>query len=400
MEKRVDSAICMSVKTIQPLEVADFKAKEISLKKREVPPYSNTGVLEAKLGGVLAFNLGVRPDYLKLSFKFSDLTQNIDSLIDMLFRKVLRRVLKRKNLAGWSMSGREKGQNGYKFGYYLRFSKEVRANLLFGGSSQRGWCLLEIRGGLCALLGRREWLNIWRFSSRLDARLGQIDLAVDDLSGLMFNVKEIYKESLENGARFLPPYRPQGKLLEPDYRESPTGKSLRLGTRDSAIMFRFYEKGKQLGHTLQGIKNPKWVRCEMVLRRPQKGELNRDIIHPDEWVKALMGHSRYLKEKFDLRGVRYIMPFRDPVDEPREVAAKGLEHLRNQYGVTIAAYVELMGSEAFLGAVMRKGKHPVLSQLTRFDVPAILEMQARLRAGGPASGSGALVACESDALEW
>jgi DNA relaxase NicK len=377
---------------LQTSDVADFKTKEISQKKALAPPVSNTGVLE--------FNLGVRPDYLKLSFQFSDLIQDIEIYGDKMFRRFARRTMKGQSLSGWSFSGREKGQNGYKYGRYLAFNREIRGSIFWGGASQRGWVLIEIRGALCALLREQDWVSLWRLGCRFKGRLGQIDLAADDLTGHALNVHEIDRDFVKNRARFLPVHRNQGKLPPRELIASDTGATLYIGTRESCTMFRIYEKGKQLAHTLKGMENPKWVRWEMVLRRVNKVDLSIDLIHPDKWVKALMGHSRYFKEKFDLKGVRFTSPKTDHTQEPLEVAAMALHTLDKQYGCMIGLLSSIMGPDGFLGAVSRKGTHPVLSDLNSFHKSAILEKLDAIRSGGPASGSGVNGVHESDLLEW
>ncbi len=385
----------MSVKTIQPLEVADFKAKEISRKKSEAPPYSNTGVLEVNLG----VDLGVRPDYLKLSFQFADFVQDIDTLWDKLNRRLIRRTMKGKSFDGWTWSAREKGQNGFKYGRYLEVNRQVRGAIFWGGASQRGWVMLELRGALCALLRHQDWVSLWRLGRRFDGRLGQIDIAVDDLTGDVFNVKKIDRAFRKNRARFKPSYRTQGKVPAREMITSDTGSTLYIGSRNSGVRFRIYEKGKQLGQTIKGIQNPNWARWEMILRRT-KLDLRMDLIHPDEWVKALMGECRYFQEKFGLRGVRSSIPQKNPIREPVEAAAIFMHNVHKNYGPGLGSLRGLMGDTHLLDVLVRGDDHPLFSYLTSYDIPGLKENIKILRDGAPAGGSGALVSTESDVLEW
>ena len=385
----------MSVKRLQSVQAADFKTKEISRKKSEAPPYSNTGVLEEKIG----VDLGVRPDYLKLSFQFADFVQDIDILWDKLNRRLRKRTLKGRSFDGWTWSFREKGQNGFKYGRYLEVNRQVRGAIFWGGASQRGWVMLELRGALCALLRRQDWISLWRLGCRFEGRLGQIDIAVDDLTGDVFNVSKIDRDFRKNRARFKPPYRTQGKVPAREMIVSDTGATLYIGSRDSAVKFRIYEKGKQLAETVKGKKNPNWVRWEMVLRRT-KLDLRMDLIHPDEWVKALMGECRYFQEKFGSRGVRSSIPQKNPIREPVEAAAIFMHNVHKNYGPGLGSLRGLMGDTPLLDVLVRGDYHPLFSYLTSYDIPALKEDIEILRDGGPASGSGALVSTESDVLEW
>ncbi len=358
------------------------------------PPYSNTGYM-VSVGGV---EIPVRPDWFRASFRENALSWNLIRYGVNLYKRFKKTILGGQNIAGWAIKPGAKGKNGFKHAVILSFNGEERASLQWGGKSQNGWVMLELRGALCALLRRPDWISLYRMMLKKGGRLGRFDLAADDKAGAVLDVFQCRFDHDDRPAKFIPRSRLcKGGWLPGSTWMEKNGATLYVGEKDAPLMYRIYQKGRQLGSS----DHPQWVRWETQwMRAGGRKELDIGMIHPDNWVSALLGSCIYLADKFNAAGATFTFPHINPIEEPREVAAKGLCSLFNQYGVTIAAYVELMGSEAFLWAVMRKGKHPVLSQLTRFDVPAILEMQVSLRDGGPASGSGALVSASSDVLEW
>jgi hypothetical protein len=360
------------------------------------PPSSNTGVL----GNRQRVEIGVRPDWLRLSFHECLFPSNIEAFGVVLFKRFRKSILKGYS-PGWRLDLHARGQNGFLYAIKLMFGHEERASIQWGGESQRKRVMVELRGGICSLLRRQDWISLHGWATKFDGRVGRIDIAADDKNGLAFDVFKIRDDHKENPRSFCPVYKigHGGRLPKTLWIEGE-GATFYLGKSSSQLMHKVYQKGIQLSDTVEGKAFPRWDRWEVQFQRSNSSSLHRDILLPSSWVPAFIGSSNYIMERTDQVGARFSYPKIDPIHEPREVAARAIKALSEQWGGCIREMVRVLGLDAFMGAVERSTSNLVFSDLTRYDADAILEMLASLRDGGPACGSGALVACSSDVLEW
>lgn len=360
------------------------------------PPSSNTGVL----GNLQRVDIGVRPDWLRVSFHECFFSSNIESFGVALFKRFRKSILN-GHCAGWRLDVHARGQNGFLYAIKLMFGHEERASIQWGGESQRKRVMLELRGGICSLLQDRDWISLHRLVTKCDGRIGRIDIAADDKNGLAFDVFKIRDDHKENPRSFSSVYKVGngGRLAKPLWIEGE-GATFYLGKSTSQLMHRVYQKGIQLTDTVEGKAFPKWVRWEVQFQRSSSSSIHRSILLPTSWVPAFIGSSNYIMERTDQVGARFSYPKIDPLCEPREVAARAMKALSEQWGGCIREMVRVLGLDAFMGEVERSSSNLVFCDLTRYDAYAILEMLKNLRDGGPASGSGALVSSSSDIIEW
>jgi hypothetical protein len=360
------------------------------------PPSSNTGVYPFFAGG----EIGIRPDWLRVSFRQEIFSCTPDVIGFTLYKWFEKFILNGLNVPGWRFDQWGKGQNGFRVAAKLCFGKEERASLQWGGKSQNGWVMLELRGGICSLLSDHDWIRLYRWARKFGGRINRIDIAADDKSGSFFDVFKVREDYLENPRSFLTKNQP-GRLPKSTWIQSE-GSTFYLGRSNSCLMHRVYQKGIQLAATVEGMQHPKWVRWEVQFQRSTKNDLDIDLLLPVSWWPAFIGSSNYLRERSgQWGGGRFIIRKIDPVIEPCERFARGLLACSEQWGGLIREGARIFGLERLCELLERNSSNPVYSDLTRYDAEAICNMLARLRVGGPAGGYVAEHASDlEDAYSW
>ena len=201
--------------------------EKVGAKIQAPPPSCNTGVMGNEIR--------VRPDWIKLSFRQENLPSDLKAFAWKLFMRLARKGLlcDGDSCRNYTFDPDGKGFHGFECGALLTFNGELRGSLQWGGKNQRGWVLLEICGGLCKLLGRREWLSLFRTACKHHVRIGRVDLALDDMAGRVFNVPKIRSDFQADPTRFLPGHRSQSGSNPPSHEwyESDTGRTIYIGSR-------------------------------------------------------------------------------------------------------------------------------------------------------------------------
>lgn len=151
--------------------------------------------------------------------------------------------------------------NGYQDTYELKGRDGNPLGLLgIGGEHQRGTVHVSLNAGCCALVP--DWKNAANWGESLKARITRVDLAHDDFEGKTINIETARQWHQEN--QFVIGGRPpKAKLI--DDLGTGDGKTLYIGGRPNGKLFRFYEKGKQLG----APQSP-WVRVELELHNKSR----------------------------------------------------------------------------------------------------------------------------------
>lgn len=354
------------------------------------PPSSNTG----GLGNQIEY----RTDWARLAFRQEIMPRDLQSFGVKLFVHLAKRGILRQQ--GWKLDDQGKGFNGFERGVNLYFNGDMRGSLQWGGKSQRGWVLLEVRGGLCSLFTRREHLALYRTACKYNARINRVDICLDDKSGSLFDVGKIREDFHTDPSLFLPVHR-QGKGSRPpvyEWYESSTGRTLYIGSRESTSRGVVYEKGLQLQGTIEGNNNPDWVRWETRFTRNKYVELEPELLHPDYWLQAAVGSSAYLANLLNEKGCRFTMKVQKEHQEPREIAANALLTLNRQWGGVIGHLRRVFGSDGLLDIIERNDQDSPLLDINRRDSELILELLQALRLaggnGGPSAASPAPAADE------
>lgn len=265
----------------------------------------------------------------------------------------------------------------------------------------RGWVRLEFMGGMCALLRRNHFIFIYRAACKYNARVRHVDLAADDYLGVVFCPHKVRKMVESKPYDLIPVHRKKrGCKPTLEWFESPTGCTAYVGSKASVVRLRVYQKGGQLHDTVKGKKFPSWVRWESIFKRKAGHELDYAILHPDYWVKYLLGSSKYLADLWQDNGLKATWQPDTCISEPREIAAKALLIIKKQWGGVLWHLKRLMGSEAFFDAVLRESGGP-LADLHDWDMPYVLEMLAQLQqAPCEAAVAAAAPADTTDTVEW
>jgi DNA relaxase NicK len=265
--------------------------------------------------------------------------------------------------------------------------------------------MLELRGGICSLLDDPDWISLHGWISKFDGRISRFDIAADDKNGLALDVRKIRDDYKENPRSFSSVYKvgKGGRLPKTLWilgEGEGEGATFNIGKRSSALMHCVYQKGIQLADTVEGKAHPRWVRWEVRFQRSNSNTIHPVILLPTSWVPAFIGSCNYVMHKTDEIGARFIHPVVDPVYEPQEVAARAIKAVSEQWGGVLREVARVIGWDRLIRELERPCSNLIFCDLTSYDTDGIFSKLASLRDGGPASGSGALVACESDVLEW
>jgi hypothetical protein len=365
------------------------------------PPSSNTGVL----GNLHGVEIGVRPDWLGVSFHQRFFPSNIEAFGFRLFKRFVKSILNGHSV-GWRLDLTARGHNGFLYAIKLMFGREERASIQWGGESQRKRVMLELRGGICSLLQERDWISLNRLVISSGGRISRFDIAADDKNGLAFDVFKIRDDHEENPRSFSSVYKVGNggrlpKTLWIEGRGEGEGATFNIGKRTGQLMHCVYQKGIQLADTVEGKAHPRWVRWEVRFKRSNSITIDPVIMLPTSWVPAFIGSCNYVMQKTDEIGARFTHPEVDPLHEPQEASARAIKACSEQWGGFLREVGKVIGWDRLRRELERPCSNLIFCDLTCYDADGILSKLASLRDGGPASGSGALVASSSsDVLEW
>jgi phage replication initiation protein len=132
--------------------------------------------------------------------------------------------------------------------------------IAWGGKAQRGTAHIEINGMGCAQILDWKKIEAWGIENR--ARITRIDLAHDDLEGLLCNIERTLQWHESGG--FNCGGRNAKVKLAGDWHDLTDGRTVYIGTRGNK-MLRCYEKGKQLDD-----RESPWFRVELELRNKNR----------------------------------------------------------------------------------------------------------------------------------
>lgn len=265
---------------------SDFKLKETGI----LPPYSNTGVQ------TLEFTL--RPDYLSGTIPMLHGGKTGERLVLWLMREFS------KNLFDSTSLRRRGGRNGFKRGMtlYDRFEKEL-GSIFWGG--QRGRVFFELKGGLCKLLTPYQWASIHGLLKRYNGRINRFDLAGDDWFGKYFIQPKIRLAHQRDASIINPSSAKNNYALPVGIHDTQKGYTLEFGTDTSTYYHVIYQKFRESAGTYLANKFPAWMRWEVRIYRQKGGEVDLDIIHPDNWGPAYLGSCAYLEQLFGKAGRKF-----------------------------------------------------------------------------------------------
>lgn len=148
-----------------------------------------------------------------------------------------------------------RGKDGWEFRKPLILAGDQEiAWIDYGGKTQRGWCRFQMRGEGCG------WISRWDLMADglddLGAEIMRVDVALDFFGGEVSheNVLAAYDAGLfkrREGGR-----NPKLKKIETSCQTD--GRTVYVGSRDSARFIRCYEKGWEM---VAKAKVPEWVKA-------------------------------------------------------------------------------------------------------------------------------------------
>lgn len=221
-------------------------------------------------------------------------------------------------VSSFDMSGAEpiKPQNGYEFAYGIRRGEITLATVMWGGNTG-GRVLVKGSGPdspEVASIIRNEWPRhqVVRADVCVDYDEPQ---AFDALSGMALNVADEYRIKVEH----------QG-----DWHRALEGRTLKLGSRQSPMYARIYEKGRQMQGEGMASASPDWVRVEFEVKpKRHAARYNLAVTEPDDFVgcSKWSHHMANMLLESSVRRIEGLGTVRRPSDRDRALSA-----LVKQYG--------------------------------------------------------------------
>lgn len=143
-------------------------------------------------------------------------------------------------------SERSRGKNFYEFGGIFSIEGCVFGEVYWGGERQKSTLQLMIKGSGCSMIS--DWSAVVSEMNLLPkCRITRVDVALDFFDGTL-TLEKVW--ALRKDRRYWtrskggrpPKFVPIGDMTEP----GPDGRTIYIGTRDSDLYTRVYEKGMQL----------------------------------------------------------------------------------------------------------------------------------------------------------
>lgn len=236
---------------------------------------------------------------------------------------------------------RNNGANFYQTSYDLG---DAYGLVCYGG--QKNTLLIMLNGSGCAAAKPAWESRLADFIDRSEqGRITRIDLAHDDFTGEKFNAEKCY-EFFEAGwfqnGQIVPNIELRGNWLSPNGK----GRTINIGSRSNGLLFRGYEKGKQLGD----VESP-WFRCEVEFG-------HKDRILPSDMLRF---PSSYFTASFPAFSDMDSTPERIAVTRKTVEASyeRTKRWLKKQAGSALNVMLQIEGSATtVLDMVSREGKIP------------------------------------------
>lgn len=253
---------------------------------------------------------------------------------------------------GFGVTARlEKGRDFYDCAWAIG---DGWGHIAFGGKRQRGSVLVSIMGQglLAAQEGWERRLYDWLKETAVFPKITRADLAHDYFDGER-RIEE-FQPIWEAGGFDRWYNRPEFEVVGPWLTGDKWGKgrSIYVGTRSASVLFRAYEKGKQLG----GYQSP-WLRLEAELAA-------RGVVIPLEILieptKYFVGLYPILQEWFagDARNLVTVKKAQAAQETVEAQMIHTERWARNHYGKKLAVLRQLKGDEALLDAICAEEVDP------------------------------------------
>jgi phage replication initiation protein len=252
------------------------------------------------------------------------------------------------------------GRNHYEHSARLLHDGADFASVCWGGFSQKNTVMFSMMGTGCAQV--KDWSNFVKIFQNLPkAKLTRLDIALDVFDGSL-KLEEIYATRNEiakwrNGKQGRPPaFKPIGDMCE----KSRDGRTLYVGTRDSDIYTRIYEKGLQLFLKIANnevVEDPRnmdfqleegshpfklgdYVRFEVEFKAKTTVLPLDALLNPDGYFAGAYPFAASL-----LKDVNPIQRLRLENIAMADLDS-AIKHVRRQYGAILATAAQVYGAQA------------------------------------------------------
>lgn len=238
------------------------------------------------------------------------------------------------------------GRNFYKQSYVLGRDMGL---VCIGG--QRNTILVMLSGKGCSFATdgweRRLYTFLTNIAKR--AKLTRVDLAHDDFSGEKINVDWAEEQDtnsekgtgFQNGAR-KPNVEHKGNWKRPNGR----GRTLNIGSRESGMYVRVYEKGRA-----EGDPEDNWQRAEIEFKACDRILPFDMLLAPSEYFMG--SYPCFAELKNDLQPAKI-----ESLKKNASISAKAaLETIKHQYGKYINLFKEVFEPEELINLISHPDKY-------------------------------------------
>lgn len=247
---------------------------------------------------------------------------------------------------------RARGGLGYEKSYQVKEGKELLCTVFAGGEAQRGTMYVDITGKGCARVDWDEKAYVNALGGLTSPKLRRMDAAVDFYHGewSLEKFKADYEAGLFTSWIRPPKFQMFGDPYGIDGMTYYVGANIGQGKKKGEISCKFYEKGKEQ----KSEEFPNWNRCEVTMM-PSSRQL---ILPPDLFIK-----NRDSLFAGAYPATALMLPHAEPlrlerIKTPKMQLMEALQHIKDQYGPTLAAALYHFEGDYLQVWDQICGKHP------------------------------------------
>ena len=225
----------------------------------------------------------------------------------------------------------------------------------YGGDSQRGWSRWDMSGAGCSWIGSEGWRHLVDSLPAIGAELRRVDVALDVFDGEVGHDDVLVAY---DAGRFKRPHVGRSPKLKKVETSCPTdGRTIYIGSRESARFIRCYEKGWEL---LSKAKVPEWakLKADGFFFRDGVASDPRDYYRLEVELKAVddvvipwrilvdpdaffAGAAPWFETLVDAAPIRTQGP--PSCFYPRQTIESSMQHCARAYGGLLRSLLELYG---------------------------------------------------------
>lgn len=264
-----------------------------------------------------------------------------------------------------TLGGEEKGKDGWECRRpILLADEEVLGWVDYGGEWQRGWSRWDMSGSGCAWISSEGWRHLVDSLPGIGAELRRVDVALDVFDGQVGHDDVL---AAYDAGRFKRPHVGRSPKLKKVETSCPTdGRTIYIGSRESARFIRCYEKGWELlskAKVPEGFKKASngfyfrpntpsspadYYRLEVELKAVDDVVIPwRILVDPDAFFA---GSAPWFETLVDAAPIRTQGP--PSCFYPRQTLESSMQHCARAYGGLLRSLLELYGDSVETKAML------------------------------------------------